>query len=74
MKLYIAQMLRWGDPEKHHYILGVYSTYEQAFLVCDAEKTWRACKYEPNVVEVELDAFDLDWAEKLAYHKLCIGE
>lgn len=74
MKLYIAEMLRFGSPETHHYILGVFSTYEEAFLVCDAEKSWRACKYEPNVIEVELDSHQSDWTEKLEYHKLCVGE
>lgn len=71
MKLYIAEMLRWGDTESHHYILGVYSTYEQAFLVCDAEKSWRGCKYEPNVIELVLDELPEHWDEKLKYHRGC---
>ena len=41
MKVYIAQMLRWGDSETHHYILGVFSNKEDAELVCDMEKSWR---------------------------------
>lgn len=73
MKVYVAEMQRWGDSETHHYILGVYSTYEQAFLVCDAEKSWRACKYEPNVLEYDLDQLAADWQEKLKYHHDCIG-
>lgn len=72
MKIYIAQMLRWGDTETHHYILGAFTKEEDAFLVCDAEKSWRACKYEPNIIEIEIDKFAEDFQEKLEYHKLCL--
>lgn len=72
MRVYIAQMLRWGDSETHHYILGVFSNKEDAELVCDMEKSWRVCKYEPNVIEIMLDEFASDFQEKLEYHKQCV--
>jgi hypothetical protein len=28
--IYITEMLRWGDDESHHYIIGAYSTNEEA--------------------------------------------
>ena len=73
MKIYITEMLRWGDTETHHYIVGAFSTREQAELSGDIEKTWRACKYEYRVTEIELDALDDDYMEKMKYHLDCTG-
>ena len=58
MKLYALEMLRWGDVETHHYMVGVYSTYAQAEIAGDVEKTWRAGKYEPRIVAFDLDHID----------------
>lgn len=68
MKLYVTEMLRWGDREKHSYVIGVYSTREQAELAGDAEVSWRASKYEYAITEFELDYLD---PETLEYHKQC---
>jgi hypothetical protein len=73
MKVYITEMLRLGDPEENHYIVGAFSTREQAELSGDVEKTWRANKYEYQVTEVELDVLDDDYMEKLKYHLDCTG-
>jgi hypothetical protein len=73
MKIYITEMLRWGNLEKHHYIVGAFSTFEQAELVGDVEKTWRAGKYEYWITEVELDVLDEDYMEKMKYHLECTG-
>jgi len=54
--IYITEMLRWGDDESHHYILGVYSTREGAAFAGEVEKSWRAGKYEYRVVPMKLDA------------------
>ena len=67
--LYVTEMLRWGDVERHHYIVGVYTTRQQAELAGEVEKSWRGGKYEPAVVECEQDAADP--LQKLQHHELC---
>lgn len=54
-QLYITEMLRWGETETHHYIVGVYSTFKQAELAGEAEKTWRGGKYEYKISPLNLD-------------------
>lgn len=49
-KLFVTEMLRWGDEESHHYIVGVYSTLATAKLAGEAEATWRGGKYEYRIV------------------------
>ncbi len=56
MKVYVVHMQRWGDPENHSYIIGVYRTKFKAEEQGLREKKWRANKYEPNIIKVELDA------------------
>ena len=67
--LYVTEMLRWGDVERHHYIVGVYTTRQQAELAGEVEKSWRGGKYEPAVVECEQDADNP--LQKLQHHELC---
>ena len=60
MKIYTIIAHRWGDNHNHSYLVGNYSTKEQANLVALAEKHWRAGKYECEVSEVTLDYVDQD--------------
>jgi len=69
MKVYVTEMLRWGDREKHSYVIGVFSTREAAELAGDVEVTWRAQKYEFCVTEFDLD--DPIAPSKLLYHYDC---
>lgn len=69
MKLYVTEMLRWGDRETHSYVAGVYTTLEQAELAGNAVNSWRAGKYEYAITEIELDYIN---PEILEYHKQCI--
>ena len=62
-------MLRWGDREAHSYIIGVFSTRELAHLAGEAEKTWRAVKYEFSISQHELDFIHED---KLKHHNTTI--
>jgi hypothetical protein len=66
MKVYVTEMLRWGDREMHSYVIGVYSTKEAAELAGDVEITWRAQKYEFCVSEFDLD--DPIAPSKIVYH------
>lgn len=54
-KVYVVHMLRWGSQENHSYILGVFKKQKDAQVAGYLEQQWRANKYEPSVVEVELD-------------------
>lgn len=55
MTIYITEMLRWGEPETHHYIVGAYSSREQASLAGDIEEAWRGGKYTSSVKIFEVD-------------------
>lgn len=55
MKLYVVKMNRWGDPEAHSYIEGVYQSEEAAKINGKAEQIWRG-KYEPQIIETILNA------------------
>lgn len=44
--VYVVLMRRWGAEEGHHYIVGVYSTQEQAEKVAEEERDNRGGKYE----------------------------
>ena len=55
MKVYVTEMLRWGDPECNSYVIGVYSTKHEAKLAGDIEVTWRGGKYKARINEFEMD-------------------
>jgi len=67
--IYITEMLRWGDDESHHYIIGAYSTNEEAIYAGEVEKTWRGGKYEYRVVAMEVDK-PLD-SDQVKFHEEC---
>lgn len=66
MNIFITEMLRWGDEESHHYIIGAFSTGEKAREAGEAERTFRGGKYEYRVVSTLLDFFP---DEVMDYHK-----
>ena len=71
--LYVTEMLRWGESDSHHYVLGVYSTHNLAAFAGEVEKTWRGgTKYDYRVVPVKLNA--AVGQEQLDYHLSCIPE
>ena len=56
MKYWIVTMYRGGDHEKHSYVLGVFSSFEQALKHGNEEQEWRGGnKYLFDWVVVELD-------------------
>lgn len=69
--VWVCQMLRWGERENHHYIVGVYSTERAARYAGEVEKSYRGGKYEFEVEEHVLDAPIS--AEALAVHEECSG-
>lgn len=63
-------MQRYGSSESHHYIVGVYTTIEQAKLAGEAERSYRGGKYEPLVQEFVLD--EPIPTTVLVYHQECL--
>lgn len=69
MNLFVVEMLRFNDREKHSYVLGVYADYEIATIAGEVEKVWRGGKYTPAISRVELNAGPSD--EEMAYYQRC---
>tara|TARA_R110000787_G_scaffold160865_1_gene274368 strand:+ start:110 stop:304 length:195 start_codon:yes stop_codon:yes gene_type:complete len=53
--MYIVEALRFGDREKHSYVVGVYSSMELAESSAEFEMDWRGGKYECVITEHELN-------------------
>lgn len=66
--IYVVEMLRWGDTESHHYIIGSFDNPEDANAYGDAEVSWRGGKYEYRVVQTILNH---KTKEIMDYHNGC---
>jgi hypothetical protein len=55
MKVYVVQMYRWGEVEKHSYIEGVYDSLAKAKSSGEWERINRGGKYAPQIKELELN-------------------
>ena len=55
MKVYIVTMYRNGDREKHSYVLGAFSTYENAKIMGETEEVYRGDKYKWMYELAEID-------------------
>ena len=53
--MYIVEALRFGDREKHSYVVGVYSNKELAEDAAEFETDWRGGKYECVITYHKLD-------------------
>tara|TARA_B110000091_G_scaffold194698_1_gene220780 strand:+ start:471 stop:656 length:186 start_codon:yes stop_codon:yes gene_type:complete len=53
--MYVVEALRFGDRERHSYVVGVYSNKESAEAAVESETDWRGGKYECVVNEYELN-------------------
>lgn len=60
MRVFVTTMYRYGDREKHSYVLGVWSSSEVAMQAGQTEALWRGGKYEPEVTEWKVDANEFD--------------
>ena len=60
MSVFVTTMYRYGDREKHSYVLGVWSSSEVAMQAGQTEALWRGGKYEPEVTEWKVDANEFD--------------
>lgn len=55
-KIFVVTMYRYGDYQKHSYVLGVYSTYYLTILNAYAEVSYRGQKYFPCIELITVDA------------------
>lgn len=53
--IYIVTMHRYGDDERHSYILGVYSKSQRARREAEIEEDNRSGKYVARITEMHLD-------------------
>ena len=55
--VYVVEMLRWGDPENHHYLIGVFSNLQKALEAGIENEQYRGgCgKYQPRISECAID-------------------
>jgi len=66
--VYIVEALRWGDRERHSYVLGVWSSYEAAVAAAEEHTTHRGGKYRCDVQQYRLDShLDTDPCGSLLY-------
>lgn len=74
MKIFILDMIRvTSKPEPHHYVEGVYKTKKKAIAAGFVEQIWRANKYFPNIIEMDLEP-EID-QDKLNYAlECCVDE
>jgi len=63
VKTYTVLANRWGDPEKHTYVVGVFDDVVRAYRAAIAEEYWRGGKYECVVHESELNAHYDYWQD-----------
>lgn len=54
-KLYVVTMYRWGERENHSYLLGVFNSKHRAKEIGAEHAEYRGNKYEPEIVELELN-------------------
>lgn len=57
-KIYITTMYRWGDTEKHSYVLFAGFSKHKAITCGNTEKIDRGYKYMPQVLEFDPDSFN----------------
>ena len=65
MSVFVTTMYRYGNHEKHSYVLGVWSSEGAALRAGKIEERWRGDKYKPEVTEWRMDANEFDCIEKL---------
>lgn len=52
---FVVTAYRWGDNERHSYVVAVLPTLDAALAVKSEEESWRGGKYSCGIVEWEAD-------------------
>jgi len=53
--LYVVEALKYGDREKHSYVVGIYTTEKDAKYNGDIEVEWRKGEYLCEIRQLWLD-------------------
>ena len=53
--IFCVTAYRWGDREKHSYVVGVFDDLERAIQKAKGEKEWRAGKYDCEVISMPIN-------------------
>jgi hypothetical protein len=59
MRIFIVTMLRYGQKEGHHYLIGTYTDMAKAYIEGLEHKRYRGGKYEPLIQEAIVDGDEL---------------
>lgn len=54
-KVYVVTMRRYGDREKHSYVIGVFDNKQRAIIVGGVEEMYRAGKYTADIEKFKID-------------------
>jgi hypothetical protein len=55
MNAYVVTMRRYGDREKHSYVIGVFSTKQSAIIAGGLEEMYRAYKYKADIEKFKIN-------------------
>lgn len=61
--IYVVTAYRYGDHEKHSYVIGAFSTIEKAEYAAKGEERYRGGKYSCDIVEMPVDKMFKEWEE-----------
>lgn len=60
MNFYVVTARRFGDKEKHSYLVGVFTTKELAMQAANSQEDFRGGKYSCEILKVIEDYYDED--------------
>ncbi len=64
--LYVVTMYRWGDREKHSYVIGVFDDEDKAIGAGVKEEQYRDGKYKAEVLGFTVNNYQQGyWAEEV---------
>jgi len=61
--MFVIQAYRYGDKEKHSYVVGIFDSIEKAIKASEAENQFRGGKYECEIYEFELNNTGEEYCE-----------
>lgn len=69
-KIYVVNVFRWGDRDKHSYFVGVFSKKQKAIDEAEREEKYRgSIKYQAEIIETEINVSYAEdqnpWAKRI---------
>jgi hypothetical protein len=66
-RVYVVTAYRYGDHEKHSYVVGAYTTIKKAMFAKEGEERYRGGKYECEIVDMKLNFVNEGWTDVEIY-------